>query len=355
MTDERVFWRRRQMSLERPPRHENPYFPKDERRARSRFLSRSFWIILLALLLGGVGWILWGGFFQLDYIIVEGNAYIPTAEFVNRATERAQQKIFKIFPANTLLLSTTQIATRLQQDFGEQAIQQLTVKKRLPSALVISVSERVPNLVYTTGSIAYLLDRSGTVVRQIAPKERVNPTFPKLLDQTTRTVAAAKQLVSERAVEFLFTLQSELADRSDIPLDVFYLPPARCLAEPEPPAPAEEGSDADDQADGDSSNSNISANRNRNVAVNAVTANQNSNTAPKQEKPVGETCDLEQQALLRRELRVRSSEDWEIYFRSDDSAATQVTRLLRVLEEKHLDRAKLDYIDLRFGERVIIK
>lgn len=55
------------------------------------------------------------------------------------------------------------------------------------------------------------------------------------------------------------------------------------------------------------------------------------------------------------EVRVETELGWEVYFNTKDDTSTQINNLVVLLNEKLKDRSKLNYIDLRFGNRVYYK
>ena len=56
-----------------------------------------------------------------------------------------------------------------------------------------------------------------------------------------------------------------------------------------------------------------------------------------------------------RDITLVVKEGWEAYFTFDDSAENQVELLLSVLQQKIKNRRDLEYVDLRFGEKVFYK
>ena len=56
-----------------------------------------------------------------------------------------------------------------------------------------------------------------------------------------------------------------------------------------------------------------------------------------------------------RDITLVVKEGWEAYFTFDDSAENQVELLLSVLQQKIKNRRDLEYVDLRFGEKIFWK
>jgi len=354
MGNERVLWRRHHIfGQEQEPRRENPYFPEKKRERHPRTRVMIVWA-LVVLIFSFIGYALFfSPFFRIEVISVEGNRFLRTVDVTTRIQKFTKKRILWLLPRNTIFLTTPSALERdLHSAFDQQhAIESLRVDRRLPAHLHISIRERTPNLVLENGGQSFLLDRAGVVTRAVDPADHIDPSFPVLLDQTSRPMTVGARVLIKEQIDALFSIQKNLSERTDIPVERFYLPPVQCTkfeAEADEP---EEGREQNENQN-TNSNTNASANDNRNASANKnknASTNKNTNSAA----PV--VCDKPAEVLRLIDIRAKSSEDWEIYFRIDDSIDLQVTRLLRVLKEKHLDRTRLDYIDLRFGDRVIIK
>ncbi len=368
MNSERVVWRRRSMPQHRQPQ-ENPLFPKPKpARWRIFVVAGLFLFLLLAIPAIGV----FSPLFRLDYILIDGNRYIQRDVIEQAVTRFADERILWVFPKRSFFLFSNDSAkksllARLQSD---QAIESLTVLKRFPATVMITLTERTPNAAYSNGGKMFLVDRDGIIAAVPQEEKKIDPDFPLVYDQTTRLLDIGGRAMDPSMISFLFSLQTELKNHTDIPAAFYYLPPVSCaqqatIAEPEPeqqPTDEETRSNTNNNLNSNSANLNVNKKiSNSNVSLqnrsitNTNTPNR-SNVNAVTNASVGETpCELETLVLANRELRVKTTEGWEIYFRSDQLTIDQVTRLIRVLREQKLDRAKLKYVDLRFGEQVIIR
>lgn len=361
MATEHVVWRRHDLFAEQqhPQGQENPLFPnkrkRQERRKKAKMISLIvFWAVIV---LGCLYALFLSSFFRIEVISVEGNRFTASGDIRTQIQAFLDTKIFKIIPRNTFFLASRSAIQKslLSSISVHQAIDELRVERHLPSRIHVVIRERTPNLLFENGGQAFLVDREGIVVQAVDAADHVDPSFPTLLDQTTRPVAVGGRVLAAEQVRALFEIDQQLKERTDIPIERLYLPPAQCtkfFAE-EPEQGTEEASDGEATA-----NTNSRTNENRNATTEKksnVNSSSNINASNTNVSDPIVVCDKSAEVLKGIEIRARSTENWEIYFRIDDSIEEQVTRLLRVLKEKHLDRAQLDYIDLRFGDRVIIK
>jgi len=55
------------------------------------------------------------------------------------------------------------------------------------------------------------------------------------------------------------------------------------------------------------------------------------------------------------QISMQTTEGWQVFFRTTNSVTQQVNRLLLILKEEVKDRSDLEYIDLRFAEKVFYK
>ncbi len=99
---------------------------------------------------------------------------------------------------------------RLEQSvIGEiPEIKHLSFKRGWPTRLIITVSEREPSLAWRSGGVLYLLDRDGTVIRQITDKQG---KLAVVTDTTNLPVKAGERVVPSRFVAFTLDTAAGLA------------------------------------------------------------------------------------------------------------------------------------------------
>lgn len=338
-------------------RYENPLFPKQQPREPRRY-GGLFAGLVIILLFAGLVALLRAPVFDITLSTIEGSHFIPRTSIESGLESYMQQKVFGVFPRrNYFVFSNEGAAEYLKSLLTEdQAVESLEVQKKFFTLAAVSLVERVPNLVYINGGRSLLLDRKGVVASEST--EKPSASFPVLYDQTTRQVAIGDSVLTQETVQTVFSIRDKIKERTDIPIDFFYIPPATCITLTE----TEEIPNPDFRRNSNTNNTNTAINANTNSVNSNRGAVNNSNEA-NEPATVDEFIEIERviydcekesiPPVL--EIRIRVTEDWEIYFRATDSIDDQITRLIRVIREKKLERRQLDYIDLRFGEQVIYK
>lgn len=360
MKDERIVWRQRNV-ISTNRRYANPLFPRPNQRAvrRQQFGG---WIALLLVLSAAV-WILLLTLpaFRIAYVLVEGERYTGLGHSERVLQEYMQRKRFWVLPQqNYFVFSTAAARAAIERSLkGNQALAGLRITKHFPMTVTVQLTERIPHLLYVNGGKYFLADRQGVVATQVpsSEQEKVKARFPTFFDQTTRPVVPGTRVLDETYVTFLFDLQESLQDNTDIPVVSFYAPAVVC-PQSEPQAPANMNRATN------STNGTAPAipPKNANGATPVRAASTNGAVIAKvdqqedeSERGVVPTCNLQTMVTAQRELFVKTTEGWDLYFRSDDTVRDQLTRLVRTLRELRLDRTTLQYIDLRFGEHVVYK
>jgi hypothetical protein len=266
-------------------------------------------------------------------------------------------KMFGVFPrTQSVFVSSRALERHLEDVFGtQQAIKRLSVQRMLPIGILVSIEEKVPNLLYQNGGERYLVDRNGTIVRTVLSNDRIPDTFPKVVDQSTSTMTVGSNPMNDGVTNAIFLTQEQLPSIENLSIDVWYLPPVVCpenLFRKEEETTEDANINTNDQKNINSGSqvqeSEESTNNNANTARKIV----NENTNQDGEFP---PCLIHEEMKNRHEIRIRTTETWEIYFRTDVSVEEQIQRLRSLLLAKKYDMKKLKYIDLRFGEQVIVK
>ncbi|MFH1171705.1 MAG: hypothetical protein V1778_04160 [bacterium] len=355
MSTEHVLWRRRDIFSDAPPGRENPLFPKKNLR-EVRKTHRRFWGIIVVLVIGFcVYGMFFSTFFSIRYVTEEGNAYIRSSEITTVVRQYLESKILGILPRSTYFaVSTPSLKHRLLTTLGkQQAIEAVTVQKSLAGRINIIVKERIPNLILENGGGRYLLDRTGTITKDVRANEHVDPSFPTILDQNTRTLTVGTHTLGAELIKNVFVFRQLLEEKTKIHIEYFYLPPVDCtlLSTPQEEGTPESLTNAA-QATNTSDDTNEKNVNSKNVVppTNANSSSSNLNTNSQED-----ICDIPTLVLQERDLRVKTESGWSIFFRTDAAAQEQVDRLVRVLRERSINEQTLQYIDLRFGERVILQ
>lgn len=146
------------------PTYRPPYSRQRTSRRRLRWprftwLASGFWlrlaaistVLLLILVVIARGT-------AITKLEVEGNHTLRSAQLTNLMQEGLDDQWFG---RNLLLANTAALADYL--DKHELGLKQVTIQRRLPHTLAITVAERQPTLNWKTNGILYLLDRKSVV------------------------------------------------------------------------------------------------------------------------------------------------------------------------------------------------
>ena len=152
----------------------NPFFarPKNRYRRLGRSGSRRgklIIIFLLALLGGAVYFIFYSSYFSIKNINISGLERINYEEMRGVVeTQMAEQRFFIFKQNNIFVFDENAVGKKINDKY---ALKAFSIDKRLPEALIISVEERSPALIWKTAEKYYIADWDGTIIREITPEE----------------------------------------------------------------------------------------------------------------------------------------------------------------------------------------
>jgi len=260
----------------------------------------------LAVLAAGGGWIWFTGYsstFRIDEIEIRGNESLAAWEIRDAVTDALKGNRWLIMPrASLLVASEAEIEAALSERF---VLESLTVSKHPPRKLAVELKERVSAvLLQMPDGRQGLVDLQGAVTRLYKPEEaldvvrKLGPTLTERADAPKRTYPVIYDDRSEKL---------ELREMAVRPKVV--------QAAIEMPALFEERFGR---------------------------------------APYLEEIRIDGKAA--QTVRVRVSEGWSVYLDAEQDIRGQLLNAEVVLRTKvGADRPQLDYIDVRFGEKVFFK
>jgi hypothetical protein len=162
----------------------------------------------------------------------------------------------------------------------------------------------------------------------------------------TRTIKLKDKIVSSEIINAIFIIKESFSTKTNTDIDRFLIPETTC------------GSKSMEDSENIQTNNANTSNSNINKAItntnkNTLNSNTNSSLNTNRTKPEVD-CNLEQAI---KDIAVLTTEGWKAYFTTNDDIATQLERLKIYLLKKAMDkqtREGIDYIDLRFGEKIYI-
>lgn len=132
-------------------------------------------LIMLVIALGAVGYglwyVLWSEAFRVKDVTVEGAS--PEVEIAIRdcVSERLAKRDLFVFPQSNLLIFTVSSAKRDIQ--AKVYLESLSVSKRLPGTVTVSVVEKEPKVVAAVAGKLAVADIEGVLVRELTEGERI--------------------------------------------------------------------------------------------------------------------------------------------------------------------------------------
>lgn len=333
-------FRKREIKVVNRPVYENPYFKRKKPGIVLRLLNSPNKIFLYLMIGGLIYTFFYSPFFRIDQVAVRGNqelTYDTIRYEVNKAF--VERRFFIFRQSNFYIYSTEQAEQHLWDTF---VLDEVSISKRFPNKLIIKVKEKIPNLTLVTGKAFYYMDLEG-IVTHIVPEADVKQHFPKVEDMNNRIIKLKDKIVSREVIDAIFTLKDSFSAKTNSEIDRFLIPDTTCTTSKDKEN-EEELADDDKLVDTNSSNSN--SNKNSSTPKNSNLTTNSSNEEIE--------CDL---VAAIQDIAVLTNEGWKAYFTINDDIEVQLERLKVYLLKKALDkqtRESIDYIDLRFGEKIYI-
>lgn len=266
-----------------------------------------------AILAGlGVAFILyllfWSGLFKIQNIQINGATSLDPAPIEQIVRAQMQKSRFLVFSqSNLLFFDATAAENAVKNQF---VINDIQIKKRPFKTLKIELSEKTSQITFVSNDRYYYLDPNGIAVKEIlVAKVTLVEGEAGSANASTTPPAADENLIDLGAIDQGLPLVYDLSNK-DVKIGQKIIEPQMI--------------------------SFIIALRDK---------------LPGQQIGIKSFQIPERQGT---EVRVVTDKGYDIYFSSKDDLARQLANLNLVLKEKVKDK-KINYIDLKFGNRVFIK
>ena len=275
----------------------NPYFNKKAKGIKSR-KTRYFVIIGLILLLTAFYFLDHAEFLKIKNIEISGTEYISQSEIKDLILEQTSSRRFIFFhQSNILFFSKSQAKKKLAENYSFES---LKIKKNYPDGIKIELKEEISALIWISGENKYFLDLAGIPLRQLTQDDLV-------IEKSEGQTDIIRPEISSGNYPVIYDLSNSpvIIGQAVAPKDLvdFVVSLTEKL---------KKGADF-------------------NIAHYELTNPQ-----------------LKEVILL-------TKEGWKIYFRTEDPIDQSVGSLFSVLQQEIKNRSTLEYIDLRFGQRVFWK
>lgn len=336
-------FRKREIKIVNKPVYENPYFERKNPGFVLRLIRNPKKALLILLIFGLFYFLFYASYFKINQVDIQGLQELTHDQVRYEVNKAFVLRRFVILRQSNLFVYNSKAAKDML--WNTFALEEISIKKRLPNRIVVTIKEKIPNLTLINKDHYFYLDLKGTVTH-IVPKEEVKEHFPVVLDLNERTIRLKNKILPEKTIDAIFELNESFPAKTNSDIEQFRIPEINC---PKEAKPEPQFLNTNANLNVNSANGNQSLNANLNVNKN-VNLNSNTNSSTLEEE-----CD---KAAITNDIIVLSVEGWKAYFTVIDNIATQLERLKIYLLRKAIDnetRDNIDYIDLRYGEKIFLK
>lgn len=363
------------------PRFANPYFPKEHIQKEEKpkdfktfFLKKDgpAYTGIIFLLAACSLYIIFGTkYFYLKNIDIQGNKNITQEEIKNLLDNYLNQKKFYIIPNNNwFTINGEKAASTIKEGITNKfALAELSLDKKWPNTLQVNIKERIPGLVWISNDQYYYLDIDGMPSQKIEDKQGINADFPVINDSNNAPVEINKQVVSKNIIDFILLLEDKFP-ASVLKIKSYIIPKITCQEiqyKMEKIFEEEINKTKDNKLKEKKkeilkkfNKGEISLDESlmqlENLKKEEKMSNVNNEEANEfvkwETNFVPKECNY---VKVNSEINVLTDDGFEIYFDSKQDIDKQIENLTNVLKQKIDNKEKLQYIDLRFIDRIYYK
>ena len=335
------------------------------------------WVIIVVIIVGGgLTFLFATPFFKIDNININGNNHISSDELNNIINNYKNSKCLLVFPrSNYLFFNEEKLQNNITESINNKfALESINISKKLPNNVEINITERIPGLIWQSGGQKYLLDITGIPTGNFKKEEnQKEEEYPKITDQNEKPVTAGKQVISADLISFMLDLDKIFAEKTNLKIKEYFIPEVQCQ---EKVYKAEKilADEIDETEDEETKNRKKDILEQYNAGELDVEESldlldeikREEKKTKESESPDEDTdefiewrvyyepveCDL---VKINTEINVLTTENFQIYFDSSLNLDSQLNNLNSILLEIVDNKENLNYIDLRFEDKVYYK
>ncbi|MBU0624757.1 hypothetical protein KKF05_00255 [Patescibacteria group bacterium] len=156
-------------------RYGNPLFKKNAYRSRSHdFGSIKRWAVVITLSVAFcvlLWYLFWSDTFQINNIKIEGASAETEVTLQEMLQQNLKKRRWLIFPQTSIFLyNTNDVALDINKVFY---FDQFEIHKKIPHTVLVSVREKTIAVTLYTANEFFALDESGFVIRNLTKRERI--------------------------------------------------------------------------------------------------------------------------------------------------------------------------------------
>ncbi len=267
------------------------------RKKRSSFINKKFFFLLIVLFAVGLYYLLYSDIFQIQKTDIRGNENIKKDDIENIILAQMEKKRFIFFPQkNIFFLNKKEVEDII---YGTFALEDVYVKKNFFHGLQITLKEKKPFIVWIENKKSYYVDDKGTAISQ---------------------------------VEQFDTQKENFKDYNILRHNIIYknLPIIQNIA------------------------------NQKNYIINEIIINNELLSKIKKlivsiKRIVKININFFEININEKYITIITAEGWKIYFSLEDDIDSQIKKLELILDNKSKVGKIIDYIDLRYGDKIFYK
>lgn len=370
----------------------NPYFSTNKKLSRDGkgsqmrkkcvfWIKKDGWAILgIFLLIAVTTWYfgLYTQTFRIQNINVAETQYINQDDVTSSIDQYTSSKFLGFIKRNTFwTLRAEALESAVIASFSDSfAIESVEVNKDFPNTISIAIQERIPSVIWiTTGSdndLYYSVDLDGFVTQVFANKDDFAESFPIIRDNNRGQLEIGWQIVSADYMNFLLQVHEMLPQKTKLKNESYVFPNVQCQ---ERQYVAEKifqqeilESASDEYREKkrniqelfqqglltiDQSLDELEHIKNEElVQMGEIDAGDGYSTMQWESIFVPIDCDFVKVATELHVVINQDEKDYSVYLDSALNIDTQIQNLISVLQKIDLEDNNIQYIDLRFPDRV---
>lgn len=195
--------------------YSNPFFNKKRRGVifgRIIISLRTKIIVLLvATILVAVIWFLfYSNYFTIKNIVINNQGGMPADSIRTMVDEQMAGSKLIFWPQkNIFIFNAANLRTKLQNN---HSFNDLAITKKLPSTLVVALTERQYTAIWQEDNNYYYLDNSGDIVAGTNATDIVGKGYPLIKNISNNKIANNKAPVDISTLQFILNLFTRLKD-----------------------------------------------------------------------------------------------------------------------------------------------
>jgi cell division septal protein FtsQ len=369
-------------NAKKKPRFSNPYFVNENKAEEEEpqnikqfFLKKDgpAYIGIILLLLACSVYVIFGTkYFRISNINIEGNKNITQDEINNLLNNYLSTKKLYILPNNNWLIFNQEKALSILKEgiANKFVLADADITKKWPNNIKVAVTERIPGLVWISNNEYYYLDIEGMPTQKIDKVDEINKDFPMINDLNNIPVEINRAVISADLISFILSLQDKFPS-TGLAIKSYSVPKITCQEvqyKMEKLIQEEIDQTANDKIKEKKkeilkkyNNGKITIEESLTLLeevkneenINGNTGNSNQTEIVKWESvSTPKECNYVE---INSEINIVTEDGFDVYFDSKLNVDQQINNLKNLLAQKIDNKQNIQYIDLRFNDRIYYK